>query len=96
MGIRSSGFWVGLGGVLLLAGGCSSGRDEAARESSQAKGSSSTALAPAGAGTLTAKTAAAQALRQQFVGARTLTLGDVQRRVFGKTLANGATPADAA
>jgi hypothetical protein len=99
MGFRGSAFWVGLGSVLVLAGGCSSGGDEGAqgRKTGSASGIS-TRVRSAGtaAGSASTPAATANALRQQLGGARTLVRGDVQRRVFGPALATGKTPVDAA
>jgi len=82
-----------MGGVLVLAGGCNSSPGDTALKTSRA---SLSGTATSSADVVATNRAAANALRSEFVGARLLTVGDAQVRLFGRSLANGQTPADAA
>lgn len=86
-----------LGGLtfgLLLAGGCSAGRDEG--EHRPHGTSSKSGAGPAGPSSLATNQSAASALQKQFAGSRSLALGAVRKRIFGQALANGKTPIEAA
>jgi hypothetical protein len=81
----------GILGLLSVAAGCSKG-DESSKGAAPPPANPS-AVNPS---TLRPGALGATALRQQFQGARSLAKGAVLQRVYGKTLAEGATPLAAA
>ena len=88
MARRFTGLFVGISGLLALGIGCSRGRDEGVGQGVAALG---TAPSQGASNVLAGAT-----LRSQFLNARSSPLTGVRQRLFGKAMAEGATPDAAA